>query len=172
MLSWWTLTLPSTAHGACDWPHSACSWSANTGAVLLPSWLQNWGARMTFRAYSDLQAAFSKSQATIRHTRWYVYACLVTQQVWCCKRRWGRLSCHAYAQSLMQQCVSPSRSTELCAKAAQIRIRSGSSLFFTTRVFPTHALGTEDGWQYYYPVHEVREVDYCFSYHCADMPSM
>ena len=72
----------------------------------------------------------------------------------------------------MQRCVPPSRSTELCAKAVQIRIHSGSSLFFTTRVFPTDALGTEDGWQYYYPVHEVREVDCYFSHHCADMPSM
>ena len=47
------------------------------------------------------------------------------------------------------------RSIPACAKALQIRIHSGTTVFFTTRVFPTAQLGTEDGWQYYYPVHEV-----------------
>jgi hypothetical protein len=28
--------------------------------------------------------------------------------------------------------------------------------FFSNRVFPTADLGTEEGWKYTYPVHEVR----------------
>ena len=81
---------------------------------------------------------------------------------------------HEDAKLLRQQCVPPSRSSELCAKALQIRIHSGSSVFFTTRVFPTHEVGTEDGWQYYYPVHEVRAKLLCQPSPCGNnnMPSL
>ena len=58
------------------------------------------------------------------------------------------------AQRMQQECQH--RSIPYCAKAMQIRIYSGTTVFFTTRVFPSQAMGTEDGWQYFYPVHEVR----------------
>ncbi len=58
------------------------------------------------------------------------------------------------AQRMQQECQH--RSTPYCAKAMQIRIYSGTTVFFTTRVFPSQGMGTEDGWQYFYPVHEVR----------------
>ncbi len=57
------------------------------------------------------------------------------------------------AQRMQQECQH--RSIPYCAKAMQIRIHSGTTVFFTTRVFPSQAMGTEDGWQYFYPVHEV-----------------
>lgn len=57
------------------------------------------------------------------------------------------------AQRMQAECLY--RSTPVCGKAMQIRIHSGTTVFFTTRVFPTHEMGTEEGWQYYYPVHEV-----------------
>ena len=57
------------------------------------------------------------------------------------------------AQRMQQECQH--RSIPYCAKAMQIRIYSGNTVFFTTRVFPSQAMGTEDGWQYFYPVHEV-----------------
>ena len=58
------------------------------------------------------------------------------------------------AQRMQQECQH--RSIPYCAKAVQIRIYSGTTVFFTTRVFPSEGMGTEDGWQYFYPVHEVR----------------
>lgn len=57
------------------------------------------------------------------------------------------------ATRMQQECQH--RSIPYCAKAMQIRIYSGTTVFFTTRVFPTNGLGSEDGWQYFYPVHEV-----------------
>ena len=57
------------------------------------------------------------------------------------------------AQRMQQECQH--RSVPYCAKALQIRIYSGTTVFFTTRVFPSQGLGTADGWQYFYPVHEV-----------------
>lgn len=47
------------------------------------------------------------------------------------------------------------RSLPVCAKAAQIRLYTGSTIFYTTRVFPTEEVGTDLGWRYFYPVHEV-----------------
>ncbi len=37
----------------------------------------------------------------------------------------------------------------------QIWIKLGDMGFFSNRVFPTAGLGTEEGWKYTYPVHEV-----------------
>ena len=48
------------------------------------------------------------------------------------------------------------RALPACARAVQIRLQSGASLFYTTRVFPTVDAGTDAGWRYRYPVHEAR----------------
>ena len=50
------------------------------------------------------------------------------------------------------------RALPACARAVQIRLQSGASLFYTTRVFPTADVGTDAGWRYRYPVHEARRL--------------
>ena len=53
--------------------------------------------------------------------------------------------------------IAGRRFLPVCARAIQIRLQSGASLFYTTRVFPTAAVGTDAGWRYQYPVHEARD---------------
>lgn len=57
------------------------------------------------------------------------------------------------AKRMQSECLH--RSIPVCAKAVQIRLYSGTTIFYTTRVFPTEEVGTDNGWRYFYPVHEV-----------------
>ncbi|EIE18186.1 hypothetical protein COCSUDRAFT_45597 [Coccomyxa subellipsoidea C-169] len=56
------------------------------------------------------------------------------------------------AKRMQRECLH--RSIPVCAKAVQIRLYSGTTIFYTTRVFPTDEVGTDNGWRYFYPVHE------------------
>ena len=54
---------------------------------------------------------------------------------------------------MQRECLH--RSIPVCAKAVQISLYSGDIIFYTTRVFPTDEVGFDNGWRYFYPVHEV-----------------
>ncbi|CAL8463331.1 g2865 [Coccomyxa elongata] len=56
------------------------------------------------------------------------------------------------AKRMQSECLH--RSIPMCAKAIQIRLYTGTTIFYTTRVFPTEEVGTDEGWRYFYPVHE------------------
>lgn len=46
------------------------------------------------------------------------------------------------------------RSVDVCSQAMFITKRYGGLSHMWTRVFPTEDMGTEQGWHYYYPIHE------------------
>lgn len=168
MLSWWTPTTPSIAPGACAWARSACSASARTGARrLLLSPCPPPSPRLQISITIGLPYSHANTQTFVK-----AWTCLTAQhalyfevlldskgpEAGLPRNTNNPHLCHLFCKRGGQDTLPSAgrRALPVCARAVQIRLHSGASLFYTTRVFPTAGVGTDAGWRYRYPVHEAR----------------